>query len=120
MYRANINSKTSIKVNKSYAGETIEMKMNRIMNNKEPITDGAPMIYTERGEGIKPEHDIRTDRMEVALEAMNYVHGSHLAKRQERIDAWRESQKTPEQKAAEAAAKEGKTDGGPETVQGTK
>lgn len=103
---------TTLNVNNSYQGETIEQKIFRIVNNKEPITDGAPLIYTERHEGVKPEYDIRTDRFEVAAEAMDTVTKTHLAKRKERIDTWRESQKTPEQKAAEAAAKiqkEGRT-----------
>ena len=33
-------------------GETIETKVARIVQNKEPITDGAPMIYTEKEQGV--------------------------------------------------------------------
>ena len=32
---------------KGSEGETIETKVARIVQNKEPITDGAPMIYTD-------------------------------------------------------------------------
>ena len=32
----------------TFEGETIETKVNRIVNNGEPIKDGAPIIYTER------------------------------------------------------------------------
>jgi hypothetical protein len=37
-----INNKTLIKVNKTQIGETIEQKVERIINNGEPIEDGAP------------------------------------------------------------------------------
>ena len=32
----------------SYEGETIENKVQRIVLNKEPIEDGAEIIYTEK------------------------------------------------------------------------
>ena len=44
----------------TFEGETIETKVNRIVNNGEPIKDGAPIIYTERKDGVLPEYDIRT------------------------------------------------------------
>jgi hypothetical protein len=31
----------------TFEGETIEEKVERIVTNKEPISDGAPMIYTD-------------------------------------------------------------------------
>ena len=40
----------------TFEAETIEEKINRIVNNKEPITDGAPIIYTERKEGVLPDN----------------------------------------------------------------
>ena len=39
---------TTIEQNESVDGETLEIKMERIINNGEPIQDGAPIIYTER------------------------------------------------------------------------
>ena len=56
----------------------------RIVSNNEPIEDGAPIIFTERKEGVKPEYDIRTDRFELAVEAMGTLAANHLAKRAER------------------------------------
>lgn len=84
MYKLIKTSKTSVKVNNTYQGETIEQKIQRIVNNNEPITDGAPLIYTDRKDGVQPEYDIRTDRFEVATEAMDKVTKSKLAKREER------------------------------------
>lgn len=78
-------NKTQLKVNNSYEGETIEEKVRRIVNNKEPITDGAPLIYNDRKDGALPEYDITTDRWEVAVEAMDKVHKSNAAKREAKI-----------------------------------
>ena len=33
-------------------GESIENKVRRITENNEPITDGAPIIYTNRDDGV--------------------------------------------------------------------
>lgn len=85
MYNKRKANKTKLSQNKSYKGETIEMKINRIVNNKEPIKDGAPIIYTDRKNGVQPQYDIRTDRFEIAIEAMDKVTKSHLAKRDHRI-----------------------------------
>ena len=35
-------------------GESIENKVQRITENNEPITDGAPIIYTNREDGVLP------------------------------------------------------------------
>lgn len=85
MYKKNKLPQTSLKINESYQGETIEMKVNRIVNNKEPITDGAPLIYQERKDGVQPEYDIRTDRFEIAVDAMTTVAKSHKARREHSI-----------------------------------
>lgn len=85
MYRKTKVPTTSISVNSSYLGETIEQKIRRIVNNKEPISDGAPLIYTERKDGVMPEYDVRTDRFEVAVDAMDKVTKSKLAKRDARL-----------------------------------
>lgn len=84
MYKYKKPTKTKLIVNTAYQGETIEMKVSRILNNKEPITDGAPLNYGERKNGINPDCDIRTDRWEHALDGMDKVTKTHLAKREER------------------------------------
>lgn len=72
-----------LSINNSYEGETIETKVRRITENKEPISDGAPVIYTDRKDGTRPEFNIRTDRFDIALDAMDYVNRSRTAKRME-------------------------------------
>lgn len=70
-----------IKTNYEYQlGETIEAKVRRITENNEPITDGAPIIYTNRDDGVLPAYNIRTDRWEVAQAAMDAVNQANLAK----------------------------------------
>ena len=61
-------------------GESIENKVQRITENNEPITDGAPIIYTNRDDGVLPAYNIRPDRWEVAQAAMEAVNQANLAK----------------------------------------
>lgn len=89
---------SSIKVNDSYKGERLEEKIQRIVNNGEPITDGAPLIYQEREKGVEAQYNIRTDRMEIALDAMDKVSKTHLAKREDRIGQKAMKNMTEEQK----------------------
>lgn len=84
MYKKTRPTKSNMVINKSYEAERIEQKIQRITSNKEPIKDGAPLVYTERKEGVRPDTDIRTDRWEVATEAMDKVSKTHLARRDER------------------------------------
>lgn len=84
MYKQNRMQDTSIDIENTILGESIEDKMERIINNKEGIKDGAPLIYTERKDGIQAGYNIRTDRFEVALDAMNTIDKSNKAKREEK------------------------------------
>ncbi len=81
MYKYKKGLKSSIKSVEVAEGETIENKIERIIHNNEPIKDGAPEIFTERKDGIIAAYNIRTDRWEIAAEAMNVVSGSIDAKR---------------------------------------
>lgn len=54
----------------TYKGENIEVKVKRITENNEPISDGAPITYTEKKDGVRPEFDIRTDKWQIVLEKM--------------------------------------------------
>lgn len=72
---------TTIVAERSIEGETIEQKIERIVTNREPITDGAPIIYMERKDGIQPQYDVRTDRWDLGLDAMDKVTKSKIAKR---------------------------------------
>jgi len=62
-----------------FEGETIETKCARITNANEPISDAMPLIFTEKKDGVLPQFDIRTDRFEIANEAMEAVNRTKLA-----------------------------------------
>ena len=76
MIKKVITNKTTIVRMESREGETIEAKVRRIMSNNEPISDQAPLIYTERKDGINPDYDIRSDRFDYALDAMSKIEKS--------------------------------------------
>lgn len=67
------------------------------MTLNEPIKDGAPIIYTKRSEGVRPEHDIRTDRFDIAIDAMDKTAKSYAARREAK----------PEMKVEKGGASEG-------------
>lgn len=109
MYKYNRPNRTKLIVNTSYVGERLEEKIQRILNNKEPISDGAPLIYSERKDGVQPAYNIRTDRWEIAIDAMDKVDKIYTAKREDRM-------KTMGEIAKENSAKE---DAGGKSTQGT-
>lgn len=74
-------------------GELIEEKVARLTQEKSPINDGAPIIYTERKDGVLPAYDIRTDRWEIAQKAMEINQKAVSAKRQRDYDGFVEGEK---------------------------
>ena len=60
-------------------GENILTKVRRILDENEPLADGAPMIYTPKQAGVKPEYDIRTDKWQIAINAMDRVNAYKLS-----------------------------------------
>jgi len=84
MYKLPQYRNRTLSYNKSIEGETIEQKLERVVNNKEPIKDGAPVIYTERREGVRASTNIRTDRFEIAIEATDKISKSYAARRDEK------------------------------------
>lgn len=96
MYKYTNPKKGLLKINNGYEGESIEKKVFRITNNKEPISDSAPVIYTDRSEGVLPAYNIRTDRFEVAIDGMDIVDKAHKAKREERAKLREEAKNKPE------------------------
>lgn len=101
MYRTQKANKTQMRVNQGYKGETIEQKIRRIVNNKEPIKDGAPLIYTERKDGVLPDYNIRNDKWEAAIDAQSKIDKANKLRRLE-------NSKTEAQKEAEKLAKAAK------------
>lgn len=84
MYKYRKSRKSKLTGVEVYEGESIEEKVERVMTNNEPIKDGAPEIFTERKDGVLSAYNIRTDRWEIATEAMDMVQKSIQAKRDEK------------------------------------
>ena len=59
-------------------GETLIKKIQRILDENEPLTDGAPMIYTPKQAGVREDCNIRTDKWELAMKAMDRVNNYKL------------------------------------------
>lgn len=64
--------------NLAYQAEPREVKLRKIINGEtNNMEDGVfPTIYTEKKDGVKPEFDIRTDRFEVAIDAIDKINQS--------------------------------------------
>lgn len=61
--------------NLTYQAEPREVKLRKIINGEaNNMEDGVfPTIYTEKKDGVQPEFDIRTDRFEVAIDALDKI-----------------------------------------------
>lgn len=64
--------------NLAYQAEPREVKLRKIINGEaNNMEDGVfPTIYTEKKDGVQPEFDIRTDRFEVAIDAIDKINQS--------------------------------------------
>lgn len=87
MYKAiNRFTKSSIDYNEFREGESIEEKVKRMTQNNEPISDSAELIYVERNKGVEPSYDIRTDKWDAAIDAMEKVSESKRNARLKRLE----------------------------------
>lgn len=61
--------------NLTYQAEPREVKLRKIINGEaNKMEDGVfPTIYTEKKDGVQPEFDIRTDRFEIAIDAVDKI-----------------------------------------------
>lgn len=83
MKKVIITKRNAIKTNTLlYIGETLEEKIRRTKTQGEAIESVSPIIYTERKEGVKPEHDIRADKWDIAQQSMEYVNKKKREARQ--------------------------------------
>lgn len=64
--------------NLTYQAEPREVKLRKIISGESnDMEDGVfPTIYTEKKNGVQPEFDIRTDRFEVAIDAIDKINQS--------------------------------------------
>lgn len=70
-----------IKTNVMRDGESLEEFLRKATQGKEPIEASAKVTYNDRKEGVLPQHDIRTDRFEIAMMATDKIHATQAAAR---------------------------------------
>lgn len=74
---------TQIETNVVREGQSIEEMIRKALTAKEPIKGNAKLTYNDRKDGVLAQHDIRTDRFEVAMLATDKIHASKAAQRHE-------------------------------------
>lgn len=79
LFRITGNKKTCIDTRKQMrVGQSIEEVMRINTANKTQPTAILPELYQPRNEGIDPLCDIRSDKFDLALDAMNKITRAHL------------------------------------------
>ena len=73
MYKIPTKTITTIERNESIEGETLEMQIQRMINNGEVLGEEKEMIYTKPSEGVVYGTDIRGDKQEKAIEMTEKV-----------------------------------------------
>lgn len=95
----------TLRVDATYEAEGLEVKLRRMTETNEPLAGDIPIIYTKKTDGVLPAFDIRTDRFEIAREAMSKVQESEMAKEAQRMGVLK-----PVEKAQELSEIENKVD----------
>ena len=70
----------------TYQGVRIEEKIRRRTENKEPIEEALPIIYTPSNEGVLPAYDIRTDKWDIAIDAMDKIYNEKKSSYEKKQD----------------------------------
>lgn len=83
MYKIPNFKRSSVRENNSTEGEPIEIKIERAIENKEKLEGDAPLIFTEKSDGVNAGYNIRTDRFEIALDGIDKMQKSYRARREE-------------------------------------
>ena len=66
-----------------YKGQSIEDRCKILVETGEPIKDTTPLIFTPKEKGVMPQYDVRTDKWDIAQNAMDRVNKERIAKGQQ-------------------------------------
>lgn len=69
----NTKTETAIKGIVPFETESMTQKLRKITETNQPIKEEMPTIYTEKKDGVMPAYDIRSDRFEIAREALEKI-----------------------------------------------
>lgn len=86
----------TLRVYATYEAEGLEVKLRRVTETNEPLAGDIPTVYTKKTDGVLPAFDIRTDRFEIAREAMSKVQESEMTKEAQRMDVLKPIEKAQE------------------------
>ena len=78
-------NKSRLKTTEAFEGESLEEKIRRVTETNAPIEAVSPMYYNERKDGVQAGTNIRTDKFDVALKAMDSIAQGVRQKRNERL-----------------------------------
>lgn len=70
-----------VKRNETYEGKSIEVQLSEKMAGEEIELGGKALLYTERKDGVLPETNIRSDRWDLAMMALDSVERARISKR---------------------------------------
>lgn len=83
MYKKANYQAGSIDLDNDQEGELLETKLERMRDQNEPIGDeGVMQTYTERRDGVLPATNIRADKWDIAIDAMDVHEKSRSAERE--------------------------------------
>lgn len=81
MKRIKIKRTGLIVKNNSYEGISVEQMFRNLMKGEKVETTGGDINYTDRKDGVRPEFNIRTDRFEIAQEAIDTAQKAYITGR---------------------------------------
>lgn len=76
--------KSQLKGVKVEPGKSLMEVLRKMITEGDVPEEEVPIIYTDKGEGVLPGYDIRTDRFEIAREAMEKAKNSEKKERAEK------------------------------------
>lgn len=103
MKTINIKKKTKINGIKPYEADYLEKMIEKRMTGEDIVVGGKGVIFTEREDGVISAHNIRTDRFEEAMEAMDRITARKIAGK-EGFEERKKSIETPNGDASVAVA----------------
>lgn len=83
MYKKPIFNRTSIRATNNEIGTHIHEKVKAIIEQGDNMQE-APLIYTDKADGVMAGYNIRTDKWEIAIDAMDKINKVRFAKGEEK------------------------------------
>ena len=98
MYKVRQLPTTGIKRNVSTVGETIEDEVYKMVYEKNIPSAQKSIIFQEKKEGVQPAYNVRTDKFDIALDAIDAVtkYGRKTARAKDEKKGQESGEKTEE------------------------